>query len=213
LLSFINNQTVLSRETIDALVDKDRIQITGILEDDSSKHIGFGGTTLGYSADVWLDLTTQDGYVSMFNSTNGVYLGADIANQWLQEHTSTPDPSLMILNLEFYGIRLAAYIMGIVCFVLGHRRYRMFLLKREHYSFGLKKKYSVLRLIYALLILSVIVFWWISFHTLIFYPPIQIPWLPDSFIYLSIFSTIILAHSALKSLFLSKTLQPTRQQQ
>jgi CubicO group peptidase (beta-lactamase class C family) len=212
LLSFINDQTVLSGETIDAMIDKDRIQITGILENEISKHIGFGGTTLGYSADVWLDLTTQDGYASMYNSTNGVYLGADIANQWLQEHASTPDPTLMILNLEFYGIRLAAYILGIVCFVIGHRRYRMFRLKREHYSFRWKKKYSELRLIYALLILSVIVFWWISFHTLIFYPPIQIPWLPDSFIYLSIFSTIILAHSAFKTLFISKSLKPSPQE-
>lgn len=204
LLSFVNDQNVLSPEIIEMMTSKDKVPIIGILENDGNKYIGFGGTTLGYSADMWLDMTTLTGYVSVFNSTNGVYLGADIANQWLLENASTPDPTIKILNIEFYGIRMMAFILGNICILLAYRRFRMYRLHRESYSFRIKKKYPWLRIIYSVLVLSAILFWWISFHTLAFYPPINFPWLPDSLIYLSIFTTLILAHSAFKALFINK---------
>lgn len=204
LLAFTSDQIVLSRETIDTMTDKNGIPIIGILENGSSKCIGFGGTTLGYSADMWLDLSSKSGYVSMYNSTNGVYLGAEIADQWLREYASTPDPTRKILNLEFYGIRLMAFILGNIFIILMYRRYRKYRLHREHFHFGLKKKNSWLRIIYVILILSVILFWWIGFHTLTLYPPINTPWLPDSFVYVSIFTTLILTHSVIRTLFIRK---------
>jgi uncharacterized membrane protein YbhN (UPF0104 family) len=140
----------------------------------------------------------------MFNSTNGVFLGADIANQWLLENASSSDPSLKILNIEDYGIRLMAFILGNICVLLAYRRLRMYRSHREGYSFRMKKKHPWLRIIYAVLLLSVIPVWWIFFHTLTFYPPIQTPWLPNSFLYLSILTTMFLLHTAFKTLFIVK---------
>jgi CubicO group peptidase (beta-lactamase class C family) len=52
LLSFVKDQDVLSPEIIKMMTNKDEVPIIGILESDGNKYIGFGGTTLGYSADM-----------------------------------------------------------------------------------------------------------------------------------------------------------------
>lgn len=175
-LSFINNQDVLSKETVELMIDKKGIPIIGILEKNDNKLIGFGGTTLGYSADLWLNTTTKNGYVSMFNSTNGIYLGADIANQWLMENASIPDPTIMMINIEFYGIRAIAFILGWGLVFLVWRRISKNRSQKE-------------------------------FITLKYYPPYQTPWLPDSFIYLSLIMSLFIVYFIFKILFVYKNTQ------
>ena len=201
-LSFVNEQHVLSENAIEQMTDKNGIPIVGILKKDSQKCIGFGGTTLGYSADFWINTNTKNGYVLMSNSNSSVFLGAEIADYWLKENIATPDPGLKFFKIELYGIRMLSFALGWIFILLAWRKIMRIYTQKETIRLSFKKNYLPVRIMISIILVSGIVLWWLFFHTLLFYPPYQTPWLPASFLYMSIFILLIVVYIIINSLFI-----------
>jgi CubicO group peptidase (beta-lactamase class C family) len=202
----LNGSDVLTEESFDLMFGGDSYGLGhGLIEFPTGQRFIFGGgTRMGWQSDFVLYPEGRSGIVILSNANGGVIMNLEIINLWVEWKTGITWPGSELFSYQYPVLVAIAIVLGTVCAIYTIILFRQFRKGKRTFLFQGAGHRKALRVIFALLLLSAIVVWWLVGFTATFDPQAKALWLPEPFLYVSIFFTCLMLAMTVGSLFPKK---------
>jgi CubicO group peptidase (beta-lactamase class C family) len=207
--AIVNGSNIISEESFNLLFDGETYGLGhAVIDFPTGHHFIFGGgTRMGWQSDFVMSPQERSGIVLLTNANGGIIMNLDIINLWTQWKTSVSWPGAELFLYQYPVLWGIAIILASICVIFSLYLWRQDRQNKRIFLFNSSEHNKIIRILLIGLFLTVTTLWWLFGFTTTFDPQAQMLWMPEPFLWVSVFWSWLMALLIVSNLFpKSKTL-------